>query len=125
MSYAVKTEGQHAGEFLVSEGNGSISREVGTLKSGEKLADGTVLELVGGKLEAAEGTVNTAGASDEVIVGVLFGAHDASSTGPKGAGDMAGVPYIARYAEVNPALLSLSSTAVKNALKALGIISRA
>jgi len=36
----VKNEGQRAGEFIVSEGNGAISREKGTLASGQNVVTG-------------------------------------------------------------------------------------
>lgn len=123
---SVKTEGPHAGEFIVSEANGTLSRETATLASGEKVADGTVLELAASKLSAAEGTANTAGVSDEVIVGVVIGNWDASASGTNA--DIPGVPYIARLAEVDGSLLLKASgsanTALKNALKALNVVSR-
>jgi hypothetical protein len=89
----VKTEKQHTGEFLISEGEGTISREKGTLLSGQNLKDGTVLQLTTGKLKGSEG------ASGEVIVGIIYGDHDAT------AGDLANVPYIARLAEVDATLV--------------------
>lgn len=88
----VKTEAQHMGEFLISEGEGTISRESGTLKSGEVVVDGEVLILVAGKLQAGTG------ASGEDVVGLSYGAHDATG------GDLK-VPYIARMAEVDTSLV--------------------
>lgn len=112
----VKTEAQHMGEFLVSEGEGTISRESGTLKSGEVVGDGTVLADDGtGKLVAATG------ASGEDVKGIVLGARDAT------AGDLA-VPYIARLAEVKEELVHASeasgSTIDWAALNALFIIAR-
>jgi len=95
----VKTEGQHKGEFLISEAPGSLSREVGTLKSGEKVKDGSVLQLSAGKLLASKGV-----AASETIVGVAYGDYDATG------GDVKGVVYIARLAEVKGALLYISAT---------------
>ena len=112
----VKTEGQHAGEFIVSEGNGAISREAGTLKSGEVVKDGTVLNSNGGKLIASPGSGTP--------VGIVIGNHDAS------AGNKKGVPYIARLAEVNGDLLSVHATdphvtgGIVTSLKTLNIVTR-
>jgi len=94
----VLTEGQHQGEFLVSEGNGSISREVGTLTAGTAYKDGDVLKLVAGKLQQA-----TQAESSEEIVGIMYG--DVDATG----GDVAGVPYITRLAEVKLALIRVNA----------------
>lgn len=41
----IKTEGQHAGHFIISEANGHRSREVITVKSGEVLNAGAVIAL--------------------------------------------------------------------------------
>jgi hypothetical protein len=46
---AILTEGKHPGEFLASEGNGTLSRDVVTLISGQNLVAGTVL----GKITAS------------------------------------------------------------------------
>jgi hypothetical protein len=111
----VKTEGQHAGEFIVSEANGTLSREVGALKSGEVVKDGQAVDIDTGKLIAA---VDSA-------VGIVVGDHDASG------GEKAGVVYIARLAEVKDSLLTLtdesteaSENGVKAALDALFIVRR-
>jgi hypothetical protein len=73
------TESQHNYEALLSEGDGSISREVVTVKSGAgNLAAGTVLGKVtsGGKYEGYDdGKSNGA----ETAVAVLMQAVDASS----------------------------------------------
>ena len=112
----VLTEQQHAGEFLVSEGNGSISRESGTLLSGEVVNDGQVAIVAAGKLKAGSG------ASGEDVVGIFYGAHDAS------AGDKKGVPYIARLAEVKEDLVTADgatgSVVDWDALNALFIFAR-
>jgi hypothetical protein len=99
----VLIENQTAGEFLVSEGNGAISRESGTLLSGQLVADGTVLVLAASKLRAAvEADFDT----DGTIVGfagIVVGRYDASATGTNA--DIKNVPYIARLAEVNDELV--------------------
>lgn len=112
----VLTEGQHTGEFLLSEGSGTISREVGTLLDGEVLVDGAVVALNGaGKLIAATG------ASGEDVVGISLGAH-----APDGA-DKPNVPYIARLAEVVTEKVTVDgsdSLVAWDALAALNIVGR-
>ncbi|MCK1668628.1 head decoration protein [Bradyrhizobium sp. 153] len=127
MTTVVKTEPQHRGEFLVSEANGTRSREVGTLSSGNVAKDGRVVKLVGGELVPATGS-NAAGVSDEAIVGIVLGDHDAT------AADVKGVVYLARDIEAKASAVTLhdvtgggaaaATTAVKDALAKLGIILR-
>jgi hypothetical protein len=127
MTTVVKTEPQHRGEFLVSEANGSLSREVGTLSSGNVAKDGRVVKLVGGELVPATGS-NAAGVSDEAIVGIVLGDHDAT------AADLKGVVYIARLSEVKASAVTLhavvgggaaaATQAVKDALAKLNIVLR-
>lgn len=128
----VKTETQHQGEFLVSEAPGSLSREKGTLTAGQKVVDGQVLKLVGGKLVEAAGTLDSSSNSTEVIVGVAFGAWDASASGPGGSVDTV-IPYIARLAEVMDSKVTYhesgtnaaaKTAALKAELKELFIIPR-
>lgn len=116
----VLTERQHAGEFIVSEANGTLSRDAATLASGNTVKDGDVVALSGGKLVRATGA-----ASSEVQVGVVIGTHDASG------GDKLNVPYIARFAEVKRALVYQNGSATANVdadteaeLKTLGIVLR-
>lgn len=95
-------EGQHIGEFIVGElavAGGQISRDKATLTSGQKLTDGTLLQLTGGKLVAKATNLNTAGAFIVPIEGILIGNWDASATGTNA--DIPGVPYIARIAAVD------------------------
>lgn len=68
---AVLTEGRHAGEFLVSEGNGWISREAITVLAGEVLVAGAVLgRIETGAATAAAVAGNTGnGAMGAVTVG--------------------------------------------------------
>jgi hypothetical protein len=90
-------EDRYAGEFIVSEGNGSISRETITVLSGETLEAGAVLGKVtaSGKYKALD---PAAADGSEAAAGVLYGAVDAS------AADAEGVAII-RLAEVNAAEL--------------------
>jgi hypothetical protein len=101
----VLTEGQHTGEFLVSEANGTLSREVGVLLSGQDVKDGRVLKDNGtGKLVEATGSFDTEGVSDEDIVGIAYG--DAKADGAD-----APVVYVARLAEVKAANVVLHEVA--------------
>jgi Bacteriophage lambda head decoration protein D len=93
----VLNEGRYAGEFLVSEGNGRISREIITVLSGQNLQAGAVIGKVtaSGKYKAlAPAAVD----GSEAAAGILYDAVDAS------AADAEGV-VIVRLAEVNAAEL--------------------
>lgn len=105
------TEGNYAEEFLFSEGNGNISREVGVVSSGQGvLPAGQVVQLSGTELVAITGTVNTAGAIVTPAKGILCVEVDTT------AGDVANVPYIARDAEVVLTKITLpGGTTQKNA----------
>jgi hypothetical protein len=120
------TEGKHPGEFIIAEYDQNYSREVATLLSGQKLVDGQVLELSGGKLRSKQATVNTDDTFAVAVVGVLVGNWDASATGANA--DIPNVPYVARGPiTVREASLTLPSgqedLAVAD-LKALGIVAR-
>ena len=124
------TEGQRAGEFLISEARGSRSRMTLILESGYDVADGTIMMRSGTtKMVPLDYGTETLTEADD-IVGVIFGNWNSSSTGANA--DIAGVPYIARDAEVDSSLLTYpdeSSTggeeaAANTALEALGIIVR-
>src|SRR5918993_1555799 len=93
-------EGRYAGEFVVSEGNGKISRETITVLSGETLEAGAVLGKVtaSGKYKALD---PAAVDGSEVAAGILYDAVDAS------AADAEGVAIV-RLAEVNAAELGLA-----------------
>lgn len=87
------TEGKYTGEFLISEGNGAISRAIVTVLSGEDLVAGTVL----GKVTASGKYVQLAPAATDgskAAAGILYGATDASG------GDTEGVAIL-RLAEVH------------------------
>ena len=91
------TETTHAGDFLISYGNGNISFEEVTLISGQDLDAGTVL----GKITAsAKYTRHDEDASDgsQTAVAILLAATNAT------AGDTQ-CTIIARDAEVNGAQL--------------------
>lgn len=100
----VKTEARHTAEFILSEGNGSISRESGTVLKGQKLKAGEVVQKDGaGKLIAADGNLTSAGDVQTEVAGMVIEAVDASVTGTDA--DTAAA-YIARVAEVNNNLLT-------------------
>jgi len=91
----VLIEGPHKGEFIVSEGNGSISREVVIILSGRTLAPGTVLGKVtsSGKYRDLDPSLNNGA---QVAAAILHDAADASG------GDASAVAVV-RLAEINAA----------------------
>lgn len=119
----VKTEGYHAGHFMVSDANGRRSREEITIAEGQVLKAGAVLALNTdtGKYEAYsnDGTSVTAAAA-----AILWDNVDATD------GDVQATAIV-RDAEVNLAELQFGDgedTGDREAaiadLKALGIIAR-
>ena len=122
-----KTEALHTGGFLASQANGTRSRETATVKSGENLKAGEIVQDDGaGKLIAADGLLNTANDVQTEVIGVLFAAIDAS------AADVENAVYVARDAEVVDADLTYPTestaggekAATKASLAKLGIIAR-
>jgi len=95
---ATLSEGQHAGEFLISEANGHLSREAVTVANGETLQPGHVLGQVTASGEYKEYDPGNADGS-ETAVAVCFDHVDASG------GAVSGAAIIARLAEVNSAEL--------------------
>ncbi|MBF0153250.1 MAG: head decoration protein [Magnetococcales bacterium] len=88
-----RTEGRHVGEFLVSEGNGSISRETVTILSGQNLEAGAILGKVTASGKYRE--LNPAGIDgSETAVAILYGNIDASTADTEGVA-------IVRLAEIN------------------------
>ncbi len=72
------TEGRHRGEYIATEANGTRSRDVATLASGNNLSAGTVL----GKVTASSKyTILAPGASDgsQTAAGILFESTNASA----------------------------------------------
>lgn len=66
---AALTEGKHTGEYIISEGNLSISREQGRLASGNKLVAGTVLGQVTSAQAITAGSNTGNGVAGAVTVG--------------------------------------------------------
>lgn len=121
----VFSEGRHSGEFLLTEGNGQISREVGVIASGSGIiAPGTVLGKItaSGKYVASPAT--GADGSQTAVAVALYGC-DATSADQK-------VAIVARDSEVKAEALVFQSTvndSTKKAAKAtqlaaVGIIVR-
>lgn len=110
------TEARRTGEFILAEGNGTISREAVTVVSGQNLAAGTVVGKItgSGKYKAYDAN-NTDGS--EVAAGILYEAVDASLA------DAPGV-IIARHAEVAEVHLTGIDAGGKTQLAALGIVVR-
>lgn len=123
---ALVTEGRHTGHFLLSEANGSRSRDVITLASGSgDLVAGAVL----GKITASDKYVPhdpTASDGSETAVGVLLG-----NVSVPAAADVDAVA-LTRDAEVKAVSLGFASVtdtdaekaAVLAELAAVGIIGR-
>jgi len=84
-----KTQGVQDGEFLLSESNGSRSRENGLIQDGDTIVAGQVVEVSGNYLKPL--TTGTA-------VGIVWASVVAD-------GDTS-VAYVARDAEVSTALLT-------------------
>jgi len=111
------SQGKFTGEFLLSEGNGSISREQVTISStAGALVAGTVM----GKITATGEYVaysNAAADGSEVAAGVLY-ANVADSTADQKA------VIIARHAEVQASELTGLDAPARVDLAAIGIICR-
>jgi hypothetical protein len=103
--------------FLLSEGNGTISREVGILAASQTIAPGTLLgrRTTGGQLAAYS---NAATDGTETAVGVALRAAVTA------AGQTAEIAFIARDAEVLGSELVGLDVAGAADLAALGIIVR-
>ena len=87
------TEDPHAGEFILSEANGYLSRESVTIESGQTLKAGAVLGQVSGSGEYREYNPGNADGS-ETAVAVCYAYVDASG----GAEEQT---IVARLAEVD------------------------
>jgi hypothetical protein len=113
---ATLNEGNHPGEFIISEGNGNISRESITVVTGQNLTAGTVVGIItaSGKYKNYD---NVAVDGSEVAAGILYADVDAT------AADVEGV-MIARLAEVDSGSLNGSDASGVIDLEALYIIQR-
>lgn len=118
------TEGNHTGEFIVSEANGTRSRGTGTVLSGQTLVVGELvgIETASGKYVAYD-PANTILGSD-TVAGINYAEVDAS------AADVTNCVFEVRDAEVRGSDLTYNEavpgtiTVEVAGLKALGLIVR-
>jgi len=112
----IQREPVHAGEFLLSEGNGQISREAISVAAGPALVAGQLLGLV---TASGEFTAYSPAAEDgsEKAVCILFASLGESETVRRGRA-------VVRLAEVSEALLTGLDADAEQALAAHHIILR-
>ncbi|AJP51139.1 head decoration protein [Pseudomonas simiae] len=112
----MKTESMHAGEFLLSEGAGNISREAINVAAGAALEPGQILGLVTATGEFAP-YKPTAEDGSENAVAILYGPLSESDVVRRGRA-------IVRLAEVSEAHLTGLDPAAEKALNAQHLIVR-
>lgn len=111
------TEGKHTAEFLISEGNGYISRENIVIDStAPAMQPGTLVGKMANGRYKPYANGNTAGDAD-AAAGILYGYAEDSTGNQKAV-------MIARYAEVHASQLTGLDTAGRADLAALGIVIR-
>ncbi|WP_404482987.1 head decoration protein [Pseudomonas sp. HT11] len=112
----MKIESMHAGEFLLSEGAGTISREAINVSAGPALEPGQVLGLVTATGEFAPYNP-TAEDGSENAQAILFGPLSMSDVVRRGCA-------VVRLAEVSEAHLTGLDPAAEKALNARDVIVR-
>ena len=112
----MKTESMHAGEFLLSEGAGNISREAINVAAGPALEPGQILGLVTASGEFAPYKA-TAEDRTENAVAILYGPLSESDVVRRGRA-------IVRLAEVSEAHLTGLDPAAEKALNNQHVIVR-
>lgn len=112
----MKIESMHAGEFLLSEGAGNISREAINVTAGPALEPGQILGLVTASSEFAP-YQPTAEDGTENAVAILYGPLGESDVARRGRA-------IVRLAEVSEAHLTGLDPAAEKALAAHFVIVR-
>lgn len=112
----MKIESMHAGEFLLSEGAGNISREAINVAAGPALEPGQILGLVTASSEFAP-YQPTAEDGTENAVAILYGPLGESDVARRGRA-------IVRLAEVSEAHLTGLDLAAEKALAAHFVIVR-
>ncbi|AZE61759.1 MULTISPECIES: head decoration protein [Pseudomonas fluorescens group] len=112
----MKIESMHAGEFLLSEGAGNISREAINVAAGPALEPGQILGLVTATSEFAP-YQPTAEDGTENAVAILYGPLSESDVARRGRA-------IVRLAEVSEAHLTSLDPAAEKALAAHFVIVR-
>jgi hypothetical protein len=103
MVETVFTQKPRRAEFILTEQDGHLSREVGILAAGQVLVAGTVLQRSGANLVAYGGAEDSSGALIGDAAGILYDNVDTSVTGLNADTK---VTYVARLAEVKLALLT-------------------
>jgi hypothetical protein len=112
----MKTESMHAGEFLLSEGNGNISREAINVAAGAALEPGQILGLITATSEFAPYNP-TAEDGTENAVAILYGPLGESEVVRRGRA-------VVRHAEVSEVHLTGLDLAAEKALAAHSVIVR-
>ena len=112
----MKIESMHAGEFLLSEGAGNISREAINVAAGAALEPGQILGLITATSEFAP-YQPTAEDGTENAVAILYGPLGESDVARRGRA-------IVRLAEVSEAHLTSLDPAAEKALAAHFVIVR-
>lgn len=112
----MKTESMHAGEFLLSEGAGNISREAINVAAGAALEPGQILGLITATGEFAPYSPIAEDGSENAIA-ILYGPLGESDVVRRGRG-------IVRLAEVSEAHLTGLDPAAEKALNAQHLIVR-
>lgn len=98
-----KTEGKHAGEFIMHEYPLAYCRGAAVVSSGQNLVDGQLVQLSGTELIAKATTLNSAQTAFTVAIeGIIIGNWNQTSTGPDGAVDS---PDPAPYLKRGPAIV--------------------
>lgn len=114
-----KTETLHAGAFLVSEANGTLSRATATVRSGQTLVAGQVVQFFSDGVQELIAYLDDTDGTE--AAGIMFDAVDAS------LGAVAGAVYINQDAEVRLADLTFlggTQSAAVASLLLLGIKTR-
>jgi hypothetical protein len=112
----IKKEPIHAGEFLLSEGNGNISRETINVAAGPALYPGQILGLVTASGNFAPYSADAEDGS-ETAVAILFGPLGESDVVRRGRA-------VVRQAEVSEAHLTGLDLAAETALASHFLIVR-
>lgn len=100
----MKTEKQHAGEFIATQDADSIAFDTVVMASGHTVKDGAPLVKSGSNIIPADGTLASDGELADTFVGLSVGDHDSS-------GGAKAVPVVARLCEVDSALLHYPTVA--------------
>lgn len=123
----VLNEGRHAGEFILSEGNGHISRDTVTVAASQTIEVGTLLAVT----STADGVITVVAYNPAGVDGTEKPAGIAIYPAKTAAGKTAQIAAITRNAEVNGKCIAWPAAADADAqelaladLAAVGIIVR-